>query len=217
MPENMFNIILIIHIGSGFTALLCGLFAIVAKKGKPMHRNAGKIFFIAMIVVAVSAIFMSVAHRSMFLFTIGIFAFFQDYFGYRAIKNKSMKPSAFDWVVLVLAAVNSIVMISTFQIVLMVFGGISASLAYGVFRTFLLTSKDKEIPKKSWLAMHIGMMLGAYIATSTAFLVVNIKSFQPSWLPWLIPTILGVPLIFYFTNKFTGKKPRPVFTRSEHA
>ena len=88
-----------------------------------IHKNTGKVFFIAMIAVSISAIFMSVAHKSLLLFTIGIFAFFQDYFGFRSIKNKSMKPSTFDWIVFALAAVNSIVIIGTFQIVPMVFGG----------------------------------------------------------------------------------------------
>jgi hypothetical protein len=47
---------------------------------------------------------------------------------------------------------------------------------------------------KTWLIKHIGMISGAYIATLTAFLVTNIN-FNPGWVVWLTPTLVGSILI----------------------
>jgi hypothetical protein len=58
--------------------------------------------------------------------------------------------------------------------------------------------------KQRWLFRHIGRMMGTYIAATTAFLVVNIHS-DIRWLPWLIPTFIGTPLIFYFIYTFKSK------------
>lgn len=45
-----------------------------------------------------------------------------------------------------------------------------------------------------WLLMHITAMLGAYIATFSAFLVVNI-GFVPKTLLFIVPTLVGTPFI----------------------
>jgi hypothetical protein len=44
-------------------------------------------------------------------------------------------------------------------------------------------------------------MIGAYIASITAFLVVNID-FVPGAILWLLPTFLMVPLIIVWSNKY---------------
>jgi len=49
------------------------------------------------------------------------------------------------------------------------------------------------------------MMLGAYISTFTAFLVVNIQSENYAYLIWLMPTFIGTPLIVFWTMKYTRK------------
>ena len=105
-----------------------------------------------------------------------------------------------------MATINGFFMIYTSNMILMIFGGLSSYLAFGDFRIFILTLRNKEISKTRWLLRHIGMMVGAYISTSTAFLVVNITTFNPAWLPWLVPTFLGTPLIFYWTRKYSPKR-----------
>jgi hypothetical protein len=52
------------------------------------------------------------------------------------------------------------------------------------------------------------MMLGAYISTATAFLVVNITMINYPWVTWLVPTFIGTPLIVYWTNKYTIKNKK---------
>lgn len=204
----LLKIALIIHIISGVTALLTGLIAIISKKGKKTHRTTGKIFFFSMLSVSASAVFIAMAKNNLFLLLIGIFAFFMNYSGYHSIKNKSLKPSLLDWLVLVIAATNSFFMFYSLNLILMVFGGLSIFLVISDFRIFLLTIRNKEIPKLQWLFRHIGMMLGTYIATSTAFLVVNVTNFNPAWVPWLMPTFIGTPLIFYWIQKYSSKNKK---------
>jgi len=136
---------------------------------------------------------------------IGVFAFYQNYSGYRAVNNKTLKPNIFDWMVLFIASINVFIMIYTMNIILIVFGGICMFLIFGQLRIFVKIIRNMEIPKLQWLRQHIGMMVGSYIATLTAFLVVNLKVFDPVWLPWLAPTFILFPLIIYWIRKYTGE------------
>ncbi|HOZ86903.1 MAG TPA: DUF2306 domain-containing protein [Bacteroidia bacterium] len=207
--EKVLRVLLIIHILSGLISLTSGCIAMAVKKGDKTHRLSGKIFFCSMLGVAASALIISLAKNNGFLLMIAIFSFYQNYMGYRAIKNKSLRPSPSDWLVLICGAVNTFFMISSMNIVLMVFGGISFFLVARNLSTNLKTKRGQTLQPLSWLKLHIGMMMGAYIATITAFVVVNSRFFAslnlPQWLPWLFPTLLLVPLMGYFTKKYTSK------------
>jgi hypothetical protein len=60
---------------------------------------------------------------------------------------------------------------------------------------------------KNWLSNHIGGMLGSYIGIITATIVVNISKVPllnelPVILFWLLPTIIGTPLIYKVGQKY---------------
>lgn len=68
-----------------------------------------------------------------------------------------------------------------------------------------------QIKGKNWLRRHISGMLGSYIAMTTALLVVNahrIPSYTalPRIFYWLLPTIIGTPLILMTIRKYTRPK-----------
>ncbi len=204
--EKFSSIALIFHVISGFSALLFGLIAIVTKKGKKTHKKTGLIFFYSMLVVSISGLLVSLIRDNQFLFFISIFTFFMNYFGYRSIVNKNLTYNKLDYFVLIISALNTILMIYTLNIILLVFGGISLSLVINEIRIIFRIRKNEQLPKLTWLRRHIGMMIGTYIATSTAFLIVNVNDFEPAWIPWLAPTFILSPLIFYFSKKFIPKK-----------
>jgi hypothetical protein len=213
--EQLLRITLILHIVSGFLSLLAGCISIASHKGKKLHRASGKVFFYGMLGVTVSALFISVAKHHSFLFMIAIFSGYQAISGYRAIKNKSLQPAWHDWVILVISAVNTFFMIYSMNLVLMVFGGISCFQVIGHVRQNLLLARGKKLAPLSWLKRHIGMMMGAYIAAITAFVVVNAGLFAglniPQWLPWLLPSVILGPLIGYYIRKYTGKEKKTSF------
>ncbi len=203
--ELLLKLMLVLHIASGFLSLLTGLVALVVKKGGRTHRLSGKVFFYGMCGVAFSGLVLGWAKANYFLFMIAIFSFFMNYSGYRSTLNKSLKPNIPDWAILCIGLVNSLFMLYSANIVLMVFGGIGAALALGDIRIFVLTLRGKDIGRLQWLFRHIGMMVGAYIATVTAFVVVNVHDVRPVWLPWLLPTVLLVPVIIYYNIKYRRK------------
>lgn len=198
--KTAITIFLILHIASGFSALASGLVAIITKKGHKPHRFAGKIYVVCMLLVAISAIFISVAKQNTFLLHIAIFSFLMTYSGYRAVTKKLAPPAFIDWLVLIIGLANGVFMILSLNLILTVFGIVLVSLALGDVKLFINLLRQKEINSFQWLARHISMMLGSYIATTTAFLVVNFNT-NPAWLLWLAPTFIGTPLIFYWINK----------------
>jgi uncharacterized membrane protein len=204
--ETFINITLGVHVVSGFTALLCGLIAMLAKKGGKTHTRNGFIFFIAMLTVSLSAVAVSLQRDNQFLLHIGLFALYQNVSGYRAIKNKSRKANWLDWGMVAIGAINGAFMVATLNIVLAVFGGISLLLVAGDLNIYIRAARNLPIAKNEWLRQHIGMMMGTYIATSTAFLLVNLRTFEPYWLPWLAPTVLGVPFLMYMSRKHAPRK-----------
>jgi uncharacterized membrane protein len=211
--HTFLTIVLVLHIVSGFLALGFGLLALLSKKGQRRHRLSGRVFFYLMLSVAFSAVIISGIKLNLFLLLIAGFAFYQNVQGYRSVKNKSLRPSLIDWSATLVGLVSAIIMLWTLNIVLMVFGGISLFLVFSDLRTYNSVLNGKPISRLAWLSRHIGMMMGAYIATVTAFVVVNVQHVEPSWLPWLAPTVIGVPLMRYWDWKFTrsGKaKATPV-------
>jgi hypothetical protein len=199
--EILYKIFLYTHIAAGLTALVCGLLAIIAAKGKRLHIGAGRVFFYAMMVVAVSAGYMAIAHWNQFLFHIAIFSFGMTFAGRRSIRNKSLRPNLPDWVVTFLGIANGIAMVATLNTVLIVFGIINILNCLNDLRIFLRLRNHQPLPPKAWLLRHIGSMMGSYIATATAFIVVNVRDVEPAWLPWLLPTMLGTPLIIYWSRR----------------
>jgi hypothetical protein len=55
--------------------------------------------------------------------------------------------------------------------------------------------------KNYWLIYHLQRMTGAYIASLSAFLVLNAPN-AFSFVPWILPTIILVPLIIKWTRKY---------------
>ncbi|MCW5907547.1 MAG: DUF2306 domain-containing protein [Chitinophagales bacterium] len=205
MKEVALNILLYIHIVTGTSALLTGAVALLAQKGNKIHRKAGLIFFYSMLGVALSAFTISVVKNIPFLLAISVFSFYLNYSGYRALKNKAGTFTWYDWAVTVLSILTATYMIYTRTIVLLVFGIL---LCIVVFRNSLAQFQNEEKRKqarKKRLIAHLGNMTGTYIATVTAFLVVNVNFVKPGWLLWLLPTAVGLPFIFYQLKKHRPK------------
>jgi hypothetical protein len=64
-PASLFHDVTLgafaLHIGGGTAALVSGTTALLASKGGALHRKAGNIFFVSMLVMAIFAIYLAVA------------------------------------------------------------------------------------------------------------------------------------------------------------
>jgi uncharacterized membrane protein len=189
------------HITGGTSALLLGMLALITKKGQRLHKIAGQGYLMGMLLAVVCAFVMCVMKPNAFLLSIAVFTLYMMFTGWRSIHSRLFEAKWFDRMMSVAALFTGIWMITQLEVVMMIFGGITALMALqdGVL---FYKSRSKQPKKLSWLQMHIGRMVGSYIATVTAFLVVNVQ-IKPYWLPWLTPTVFGSIAIAYFINRYT--------------
>ena len=68
--------------------------------------------------------------------------------------------------------------------------------------------------RPGWLIKHVAGQGGSYIAMTSATLVVNWENLtgvqgRESPLPWLLPTLIGTPLIFWVAREIdAGRRPK---------
>ncbi len=207
--------LIIIHAAAGTVALLAGPVAMFAKKGARHHRRAGLFYFYSMVAVFVTAVVVAYFKSLSFLFMVAFFSFYLVLSGYRALRWKSLtsggKVARTDWIIQIAAGLTAVVLLAwgTFQVlngslfgsVAVVFGGIA------LLRVWQTTSRFRTPPedKAYWLYAHIVGMSAGYIATLTAFLVVNVHFLSPV-IVWLLPTVIGAPLILSVTRSIKAKK-----------
>lgn len=214
------TMLLALHIVAGFIALATGGIALAASKGRNTHNLSGRIFFYAMMLVTLTALLLSLIKDLSFLLMIAVFSGYMAYTGYRAMHffRKQKHLTIIDKTLWGCATLFALWMLlhalqlsfplpswqfrfDSFALILMVFGLI---LGRFVLQDFFACHSPSTSTKNQWLPLHIVRMCGAYIATFTAFLVVNV-TVQPAFIPWLLPTLLGTPLISYFIRKYQTK------------
>ena len=195
-----------IHILAGTIALLAAVFAICSEKGKKIHINAGRTYYWGMAGIFLTALPMSIITSNVFLFLIAFFSFYLAFAGRRFAQNRKGIASIVDWIAvgLMIAAGLGMWVLAVFYsiennsqyITLSVFGFIAIALGYTDYKTY----KQQEATGNKRIARHLTNMLAGTIAVVTAVLVVNIDM-EPQWLPWILPTVILVPLIIWWNWK----------------
>jgi len=221
---ELYKVLISLHIVSGFTALFGGLVPIFAKKGSKLHVRGGWVYFWAMTGVLLTTIglFAMKPSQLLFLLLVGIFSFYIAFSGVRSVRFKKTtnRAAPLDWLMAGLVSVCGIIMIglSIFHFFAQK-GVFEYAILFLVFGTICFTQATSDLSKfrklkmglrlaKPWLAAHIIKMGGAYIATCTAFFVVNIH-FLPTLIVWLTPTVIGSLMIGRTMKKFI-KSSKPV-------
>lgn len=204
----LFNTILFIHIFFGFTALSAAAGAISTKKGATPHRLCGKVFVIAMSGIVLSAIPLSIMKHDIFLFLIAIFSYYFAISGFLFATNHTGKPSRIAWISSSIMLTIGILMLiysyfsptsnSSPASVLVIFGIIACITGYSDLKLY----RTKPISGTFRIIKHLTAMLGATIATLTAFTVVNFHT-NPAIIAWITPTLLIVPIILWWRIKLS--------------
>jgi uncharacterized membrane protein len=215
--DRIFHFALLFHILNGTVALVIAPLAMMTVKGGLWHRRWGKIYFWAMAGVALTAIVMCFIRSGVFLFLIAIFSFYLALTGYTVLRRKKPedRPGVLDWLAALAMLIAGIALLASGALnsslgneryVRMIFGVIGLQLSLlDIWRCF-----KPSLAKRAWWFVHMARFLGAYIATVTAFSVVNFQ-FLPYLWRWLWPTAIGVPLILiwraYYKRQF-NREPR---------
>jgi Predicted membrane protein (DUF2306) len=213
----------ILHITAGVCTLIAGPIAIFYNfKDSRKHRLAGKIFFYAMLYVCLSAILGYFRRPDLifyqFLLGIAVLVLAGVLRGVRAIRMmKGDHVRTFDWGYAVMLGALGLWMIgrsisgiksvvesgdsAVFAVLFGVFGIGALSNAAGMMRMFWRAS---SLHRMDWYKAHIGAMVGAMSASTTAFLVNTASALLPWYLVWFGPTLLLLPVQFYFLRKIVG-------------
>lgn len=207
--DFVFIALLIVHILFGTAVLLAALGAMATQWLRMPHARhvvCGQVFFWGMVGVFVTALPMSLMRESLFLLLVSIFSIYLAWSGYRYAKRRKGPIAMKDYLasgVMLATAVGMIAIGGTMVfggdlngITLLVFGGLGFLLAatdFQIFRSGEYTGKDR-------IANHLGMMLGATIAAVTAFAVTNFHM-DPEFVLWIAPTVIILPLIYYWRNR----------------
>ncbi|HEX8457421.1 MAG TPA: DUF2306 domain-containing protein [Pyrinomonadaceae bacterium] len=213
---DTFRALLFVHIICGGGALVVAPLAMMTHKGGLWHRRWGKVYFWSMAAVAASALVLSLLRPGLFLFLVAIFSFYLALTGYRVLYRKTPKQRAnfLDWgaAAIMLAGGTALVGYGVslflrgagFGIVAVVFGGIGLFVSILDGRAFLRPPTDK----RAWWFAHMGRMLGAYIATVSAFSAVNFY-FLPAVVRWLWPTVVGLTGSYIWARHYRRKFAAP--------
>ncbi|HUF92919.1 MAG TPA: hypothetical protein VMR23_11115 [Candidatus Limnocylindria bacterium] len=215
----------LVHIAAGMTALFVAPVAMVTAKGGPAHRRWGTVYFWMMAVVAVTAVPLGLWRPNYFLMLVAVFSFYFAFRGYRVLLRKHPERGegarALDWsasaatflasaALIVLGIVTPSPLWVTLAPVAIVFGigGVGAA-GFDMVR-FVRPPTERM----AWWFSHMAGMLGSYIATVSAFSVVNFD-FLPTVARWLWPSVVGTPLIViwivYYKVRFARRaKPAAV-------
>ena len=198
--------LLLIHILAGTIALLATVFAIFSEKGKRIHISAGRTYYWGMVGIFLTALPMSIINKEIFLFLVAFFSFYLAFAGRRFAQNRTGIASRIDWIAVGLMiftgigmcvlAVFYVIDSNSLYITLLVFGLISIAIGLTDYKTH----KHQEAIGKKRIARHLTNMLAGTIAVVTAFLVVNVDM-EPQWLPWILPTVVIVPVINWWNSK----------------
>jgi uncharacterized membrane protein len=222
--ETSMAIVRLVHIAAGMLALFVAPVAMATTKGGPAHRRWGKVYFWMMAVVAATAIPLSFYRPALFFALIAVFSFYGAFYGYRALYRKRRREGAgatgWDWAaaIVVLIVSGGLIVLGLVEppaawerpgTVAVVFGVIGAAFAGRTLWRFARPSGDRQ----AWWFNHMGGMLGSYIATVTAFSVVNFTAL-PITVRWLWPTAIGVPLIFAWVAYEKARLRRPAHSGS---
>jgi uncharacterized membrane protein len=208
---SLFKVFLFLHIICGGTGLLLGSIILSLKKGNKVHKLLGKIFSVAMLVAGITSLILASMHPNKFLFAVGVFTIYMVATGwsYMYLKNiaKGQKVFLFNWLILIASVIcsfwflyigiSSLIKSNTFGIVLIVFGLICLLMAWQDYKIY----NGKLKYKNYWLVMHIQRMVGAYIASCTAFAVVNAPE-KLSIVAWLLPGCILTPLLIKWGRKY---------------
>ena len=205
--------LLYLHILAGFISLGIAYVLLFIKKGNKRHKKLGMIYVYGMSTIFVTAIPLSlIGEFNPFLFVIAIFSFYLAFSGYRQGRDRNGAREQIDKALGIFITATSILFYSmavslyliedSMWITSVIFGSIALVFSINDFRRMKIVERPNFYDRTN---LHLNLMLAGTIATTTAF-IVTIDPFSTLWLNWVAPTIVGTPIIIYFSKRELAKK-----------
>jgi uncharacterized membrane protein len=208
---SLVNSFIVVHVILGALAFLVGGITILSKKGSPLHKLSGKVFYISMVVSVSFTLLVSLLpnHISPSLFQIGILSLYFLIGGKRSITFKQPNHQLFIDRSLAFIVISvslgimlySVIINGSFHPLRTVFGTIG--IIFGLFDLMLF--KNVQNLKRKWLILHLSKMLGGYTAAVTAFFVA--QNLLSGYYNWFVPTVFGLTYILFWMFKLKAFKP----------
>ena len=204
--EPLVELGVLLHAFAGSVVLATMALALGSAKGGRSHRRAGRVFAGTMLVAVALAAPAIVTRSNVLLATLGPFSAWMAAAGWRAGRQRPYGPVD-AW--LVAAGAVSVVCMLGLGLWSLASGvGLwPVPLVLGVFGVLLVRGEAQRLKapddRKARLRAHVGLMIGASIAATTAFAAVNLPGLGvPPLLIWLGPTVVGVLAIRRFSRRF---------------
>jgi uncharacterized membrane protein len=224
----MLKMILYLHIAGGSTALLSMFIPLATRKGGRTHRRSGWVFVSGMTIVSITALALSAARYfydprpeakafALFLFYIAILTGSAVSAGVRVLRTKNRTEAhTHPWDI----GLSSLLTLTS--VAMMVYGIATSTFLFAGFSVIGLVSGvqglyywlRKPTGRMHWWFRHMSAMLGACIAATTAFLVVNAPSAglsRASMIVWFTPSIIGTAATAiwtrYYRRRFAPRTP----------
>ena len=205
--------LLYLHILAGFISLGIAYLLLFIKKGNKRHKKLGMFYVYGMTTIFVTAIPLSLLGEfNPFLFVIAIFSFYLAFSGYRQGRDRNGAREQIDKALGIFItgtsilfyglAISAYLVGDSMWITSVIFGTIALVFGINDYRRMKIVERPDFYDRTN---LHLNLMLGGTIATTTAF-IVTIDPFSILWLNWVAPTIVGTPIIIYFSRRELAKK-----------
>ncbi|MDH3711027.1 MAG: hypothetical protein OER04_14125 [Cyclobacteriaceae bacterium] len=224
--ETSTNFILYLHIAAGSISLVLFWLPVINKKGGKAHSNIGKAYVMAMWIVVFTALALSIKNlfiqnyiAAAFLGFLSVLTSAPLWYA-KAILNhkKEISRSYFNrfkalhtvifFMATGLVIWSVLLKVQDNAILLLIFGILGMTSFGDAFSNY-----HKIRARETWIVTHLRGMLSTGIAAYTAFFAFggrqflgNILTDQWMVIPWVLPSIIGVLGIRYWTKKFTKRQ-----------
>ena len=101
-----FSPLLSLHICAAIIGLLSGSAALVFRKGSRLHRAAGNVFFVSMLSMSLSAVYMAFMKSETINVVVGVLTFYMVATGWMTVRHKEGETGPFEFGAMLVASAD---------------------------------------------------------------------------------------------------------------
>lgn len=219
-----FSPILVLHIGAGITGLLSGTVAMSFRKGSRGHVVAGRVFVIAMLILAAAGAYMAVMKSQTGNVVGGVITLYMVTTAWATVGRRDGETGVLDWGALLVAlAIGVWLVIYGFEAANSPTGskGGYPAVFYFIWASVALLSAAGDVRMLirggvsgvQRIVRHLWRMCFALFVATGSFFLGQQQVFPASWRgapAWFVPALLPLVLLIFwvlrvwFTNTYKG-------------